>query len=112
MQAYVTLTRRELGSFLFFLDWLCGHRRVDVPHGLELCRLAGQIENGGDADAVDGNLHGWLFLVHRPFFRAGHHHAALLPGKYSGTFETLMTTPVSDWQVVLAKFTAAIIFTC
>ena len=30
--------------------------------------------------------------------------------KSSGTFETLMTTPVSDWQVVLAKFTAAIIF--
>jgi len=30
--------------------------------------------------------------------------------KYSGTFETLMTTPVSDWQVVLAKFTAAIVF--
>ena len=30
--------------------------------------------------------------------------------KYSGTFETLMTTPVSDLQVVLAKFTAALIF--
>jgi ABC-2 type transport system permease protein len=30
--------------------------------------------------------------------------------KFSGTFETLMTTPVSDWQVVLAKFTAAMVF--
>ena len=30
--------------------------------------------------------------------------------KSSGTFETLMTTPVSDLQVVLAKFTAAVIF--
>ena len=30
--------------------------------------------------------------------------------KSSGTFETLMTTPVSDVQVVAAKFTAAIIF--
>jgi ABC-2 type transport system permease protein len=30
--------------------------------------------------------------------------------KYSGTFETLMTTPVSDLQVVMAKFTAAMIF--
>ena len=27
--------------------------------------------------------------------------------KYSGTYETLMTTPVSDLQVVMAKFTAA-----
>jgi ABC-2 type transport system permease protein len=30
--------------------------------------------------------------------------------KSSGTFETLMTTPVSDLQVVLAKFTAALFF--
>jgi ABC-2 type transport system permease protein len=30
--------------------------------------------------------------------------------KFSGTFETLMTTPVSDLQVVLAKFTAALAF--
>ena len=30
--------------------------------------------------------------------------------KFSGTFETLMTTPVSDLQVVLAKFTGALVF--
>src|SRR5437762_1477014 len=30
--------------------------------------------------------------------------------KFSGTFETLMTTPVSDLQVVLAKFSAALTF--
>ncbi|MBN2508481.1 MAG: ABC transporter permease [Verrucomicrobia bacterium] len=30
--------------------------------------------------------------------------------KYSGTFETLMTAPVSDGQVVLAKFTGAMLF--
>ncbi|SRR5258708_880125 len=30
--------------------------------------------------------------------------------KFSGTYETLMTTPVSDAQVVLAKFTAAFLF--
>ena len=30
--------------------------------------------------------------------------------KASGTFETLMTTPVGDLQVVAAKFTAAVIF--
>jgi ABC-2 type transport system permease protein len=30
--------------------------------------------------------------------------------KFTGTFETLMTTPVSDLQVVLAKFTGAVIF--
>jgi ABC-2 type transport system permease protein len=30
--------------------------------------------------------------------------------KASGTFETLMTTPVGDAQVVVAKFTAAVIF--
>jgi ABC-2 type transport system permease protein len=30
--------------------------------------------------------------------------------KFTGTFETLMTTPVSDVQVVAAKFTAAVVF--
>lgn len=30
--------------------------------------------------------------------------------KYSGTFETLMTTPVSDLQVVASKFAAALFF--
>ena len=30
--------------------------------------------------------------------------------KFSGTFETLMTAPVSDLQVVAAKFTAALVF--
>src|SRR5512139_3083224 len=30
--------------------------------------------------------------------------------KFSGTFETLMTAPVTDLQVVLAKFSAAMIF--
>jgi ABC-2 type transport system permease protein len=30
--------------------------------------------------------------------------------KFSGTFETLMTAPVSDLQVVLAKFTAGVFF--
>ena len=30
--------------------------------------------------------------------------------KFSGTFETLMTAPVSDLQVVLAKFGAALVF--
>ena len=30
--------------------------------------------------------------------------------KYSGTYETLMTTPVSDLEVVMSKFTAAMLF--
>jgi ABC-2 type transport system permease protein len=32
--------------------------------------------------------------------------------KFTGTFETLMTTPVSDLSVVLAKFSAALILYC
>src|SRR5262249_7067053 len=30
--------------------------------------------------------------------------------KFSGTFETLMTAPVNDFEVVMAKFTAAMLF--
>jgi ABC-2 type transport system permease protein len=32
--------------------------------------------------------------------------------KQTGTFETLMTAPISDQQVVLAKFTGALVFHC
>ncbi len=30
--------------------------------------------------------------------------------KSTGTYETLLTTPVSDWSVVMAKFTGALVF--
>ena len=37
-------------------------------------------------------------------------HVRLPDRELSGTFETLMTTPVSDLQVVMAKFTAGLLF--
>lgn len=111
MQAYITLTRRELASFFVsFIGYviiaasmfLVGFVFVDM-----LFLLEGQ---------------GTSVPVTQMFFSTEWFWAILLPAapvitmrlfsleKYSGTFETLMTTPVSDLQVVLAKFTAAMIF--
>jgi ABC-2 type transport system permease protein len=111
MQAYLTLTRRDLGGYFV--------------------SLAGYV-----IIAAASFLLGWSFVVMliklRPeptpmpltemFYQTPFFWIVLLLAvpvitmrlfaleKYSGTYETLMTTPVTDIQVVLAKFTAALIF--
>ena len=54
-----------------------------------------------------GTMYFWLILlVASPIITM----RSFAHEKNSGTFETLMTTPVSDLQVVLAKFTGAMLF--
>jgi len=64
------------------------------------------------ADAGDGNvLSDLLFLADCAAGGAGTHDAVVRAGKILvATFETLMTTPVSDLQVVAAKFASALVF--
>src|SRR6185369_4103402 len=68
-----------------------------------------------NADATDrpvtevfyGTMYFWIILlVAAPVITM----RSFAQEKSSGTFETLMTTPVSDLQVVLAKFSGAMIF--
>jgi ABC-2 type transport system permease protein len=110
MQAYLTLTRRELGSF--FYSWIgyvviagamCGTGWSFVAL---LDKLQGEPTMMPLTEIfLDGSF--WLIVL----FAAPIITMRLFSlEKFSGTFETLMTTPVSDWQVVLAKFTAALIF--
>lgn len=111
MQAYFTLVRRELGSH--FLGW-SGYivvAKVLFLLGLSFVSLL-QLLNQEPTDLPVTELfyvsyYLWLILLliapvitMRSFARE----------KSSGTFETLMTTPVGDVQVVLAKFTAAMLF--
>jgi ABC-2 type transport system permease protein len=111
MRAYITLTRRELGAYfvsvsgyviIALIAFLLGRSFVDLietlrsePTPMPLTEIFYQ------------TFYFWIILL------------ALTPvvtmrlfalEKFSGTFETLMTTPVTDMQVVLAKFTAAMIF--
>jgi len=111
MQAYFTLVRRELGSH--FLSWT-GY----VVIAAVLFLLGYSFENlivALNRDPTDrpitevfyGTMYFWLILlVASPIITM----RSFAHEKNSGTFETLMTTPVSDLQVVLAKFTGAMLF--
>src|SRR5258706_3356036 len=109
MRAFWTLVRRELGGHFFswtgyvviaavlFLIGLCFHILIaDLnahPSDQPLTEVFYQTV--------------WVILwIAAPVITM----RAFAQEKYSGTFETLMTAPVSDLQVVLAKFTGAMIF--
>jgi ABC-2 type transport system permease protein len=110
MQAYWTLTRRELGSF--FYSWI-GYVVIAGAvflMGLEFVTLLDKLQ--GEATPMPLteiflNLCFWLIVL----FAAPVITMRLFAlEKHSGTFETLMTAPVGEAQVVLAKFTAALVF--
>jgi ABC-2 type transport system permease protein len=110
MQAYLTLTRRELGSFFF--SWI-GYIVIAGAAfliGLSFVSLLSKLAGDSTPMPITElflNLCFWLILL----FSAPIITMRLFAlEKFSGTFETLMTAPVSDAQVVLAKYTAALIF--
>jgi len=113
MRAYLTLTRRELGAF--FYSWigyvvvagavfLMGESFVSL-----LKTLQGEATLMPLREIFIRSEYLWLILL----FSAPVITMRLFAlEKYSGTFETLMTTPVGDLAVVLAKFSAALILYC
>lgn len=111
MQAFWTLVRRELGSHFFSWTGYVVIAAVLFLMGYSFHNLLLAL----NADATDrpltevfyGTMYFWLILLMAaPIITM----RSFALEKYSGTFETLMTTPVSDLQVVLAKFTGAMIF--
>jgi ABC-2 type transport system permease protein len=110
MQAYLTLTRRELGSFFYsWVGYIVIAGAVFLT-GLSFVILLRQLQGEATAMPITEvflSLCYWLIVL----FSAPIITMRLFAlEKYSGTFETLMTAPVSDISVVLAKFTAAILF--
>jgi ABC-2 type transport system permease protein len=110
MQAYLTLTRRELGSFFFsWIGYVVIAGAVFLM-GLSFVSLLVKLQGQSTPMPITElflTLCFWLILL----FSAPIITMRLFAlEKYSGTFETLMTAPVGDAQVVLAKFTAALIF--
>jgi ABC-2 type transport system permease protein len=111
MQAYLTLTRRELASFFVSIAGYIIIAAALFQMGLSFVILVKALH----AEATPLPITELFYIT--PFFWL----ILLLSApvitmrlfaleKYSGTFETLMTTPVGDLPVVLAKFTAALIF--
>jgi ABC-2 type transport system permease protein len=111
MQAYLTLTRRELGGFFVSITGYVIIAATVFLMGLSFVALLMQLQGEPSPEPVTqlyySTLYFWLIiLLATPLITM----RLFALEKYSGTFETLMTTPVSDLQVVLAKFTAAMIF--
>ena len=106
MQVYLTLVRRELGSFFASLTGYVVIASVLLLLGLSFDDVLAKLQSSPTDAPVTELFYGtvyfwWIFLLSAPVITM----RSFAFEKWSGTFETLMTTPVSDLQVVLAKFT-------
>src|SRR5438067_406929 len=111
MQAFRTLIRRELESHFLSLTGyvviatvllLLGFSFMDV-----LSKLNGTPVDSPLTEIFYVTLYFWLILLlTTPVITM----RTFALEKFTGTYETLMTTPVSDWQVVFAKFSGALFF--
>ena len=110
MRAYLTLTRRELAAFFFSWIGYIVIAGAGFLMGMSFVTLVSSLERVPTflpiTELFLRSIYFWLILL----FSAPVITMRLFAlEKSSGTFETLMTTPVSDLAVVLAKFSAALI---
>ncbi len=111
MRIFLTLLRRELASFFYSLTGYVIIAAVTLLIGLSFVVLIAGLGNDPFTAQVTemfyGTFYFWLILLLvTPVITM----RLFALEKATGTFETLMTTPVGDLQVVAAKFTAAITF--
>jgi ABC-2 type transport system permease protein len=111
MRAYLTLTRRELGAFFVSFTGYVIIAAAGLVMGESFTIMLRQLQGEPTLVPVTqlfySTYYFWLILLLAcPLITM----RLFALEKFSGTFETLMTAPVSDLQVVLAKFTAAMVF--
>jgi ABC-2 type transport system permease protein len=111
MRIFLTLLRRELAAFFFSLTGYVIIAAVTLLIGESFTQLMDGLGNKPWPMPVTqmffNTIYFWLIvLLTAPVITM----RLFALEKATGTFETLMTTPVSDLQVVAAKFAAAIIF--
>ncbi|MGZ4961374.1 MAG: ABC transporter permease [Limisphaerales bacterium] len=110
MQTYLTLTRRELGHFfLSFMGYIVIASALFLM-GLSFVSLASKLQGESTVMPVTEIFFGFYFWLILLFSVPVITMRLFSIEKATGTFETLMTTPVSDVQVVMAKFTAGLLF--
>ncbi len=108
MHAFLTLTRRELASYFFSVTGYVIIAATTFLVGLSFVVLMDQLGNQPTPMPVTELFYRtyffWLILLlAAPVITM----RLFALEKFSGTYETLMTTPVRDLTVVLAKFSAA-----
>ena len=111
MRAYLTLVRRELGAFFVSLTGYVIIASVLLLLGISFTGILDAL-NDSPTDVPLTELfyrsyYFWIILLlTAPIITM----RSFAFEKGTGTYETLMTTPVSDLQVVLAKFTGTLAF--
>jgi ABC-2 type transport system permease protein len=106
-----TLVRRELGGYFLALTGYVIIAGVLLLLGVSFVALLESCNGGAVVAPLTemfySTMYFWLILlVATPVMTM----RLFAQEKFSGTFETLMTTPVTEVQVVLAKFVAALVF--
>jgi len=113
MQAYLTLTRRELASYFMSMTGYVIIAAVTFLLGGTFVVLLRQLQQVPTTMPVTElffiTQFFWLILI---FATPAITMRLFAFEKLSGTFETLMTAPVTDFQVVVAKFSGAMLFYC
>lgn len=111
MRVFFALVRRELGSAFQSLTGYVVIAASLLLTGMSVMDLVGWL-NDRPMDAPITELfyqstYFWvILLVVSPVITM----RSFAAERSSGTYEALMTTPVGDWEVVLAKFTGALAF--
>jgi ABC-2 type transport system permease protein len=111
MGTFLTLLRRELAAFFLAITGYVIIASVTLLNSLSFVVLMTNLGSSPSPMPVTEMFYRtyffWLVvLLAAPVITM----RLFALEKASGTFETLMTTPVSDLQVVAAKFAAAVIF--
>jgi ABC-2 type transport system permease protein len=110
MQAYWTLVRRELAGFFLSMSGYIIIAAALFLMGYSFVVILVMLQKPTPVPVTElfySTPFFWLILLlTTPVITM----RLFAQEKFTGTFETLMTTPVSDVQVVAAKFTAALLF--
>jgi ABC-2 type transport system permease protein len=111
MRACVTLIRRELGAYLFSLTGYIIIAASLFMTGLVFVILLDRLQVMPTPVPVTELFFNLQFYWLIPLLAAPVLTMRLFAlERFSGTYETLMTTPVTDFQVVASKFAAAVMF--
>ncbi len=111
MQAWWTITRRELGAYFLSITGYVIISAAMFLLGLSFVYMLVKLQQDPTMMPITEVFYitpfFWLILLlSAPMITM----RLFALEKFSGTFETLMTTPVSDLQVVLGKFAAGLAF--
>jgi ABC-2 type transport system permease protein len=111
MQAYLTLVRREVGSYFLSLTGYVIIASVLLLLGFSFTDMLVKLNATPTylplTELFYSTPYFWvILLLTAPVITM----RSFALEKFSGTYETLMTAPLSDLQVVLAKFTGALAF--